>query len=270
MEKIVECHGKTRTAGIFFTPKEILFQGRSSYQEILFFRNEEYGTVLFLDGMVMTTERDGFFYHEPLVHPAMTASPLPERVLIVGGGDGGALSEVVKYPEVRSVVMVEIDPMVVELSQKFFPENRKGFSDPRVEIVYEDGKTFVNRTERTFDVVIVDGSDPVGPALPLFEEEFFLGIHRILTEEGIVVTQSENPFFYQEVVKRVTGIFSRLFSWWAYYMGPVPTYPGGLWSWLWGGKGSPPVARRYPPPSLKWYIPRRFPYPGDPVPFQDL
>ena len=163
---------QTVASGIFFTVKDVLYEGKSKFQKIEIVRNKDYGRVLFLDGLVQTTERDEFYYHEMLVHPALASHPRPKNVLIIGGGDGGALREVLKHP-VRKAWLVEIDGQVIEACREHFPWLRSTFRDPRAELVVEDGNIFIDKVRETFDVILVDSSDPVGPSTVLHQEAFY-------------------------------------------------------------------------------------------------
>jgi len=242
--------------------EEVLFSGKSSYQEILLFRNPDLGTVLSLDGMVMTTERDGFFYHEMLVHPALTAHPDPRDILVIGGGDGGTVTELLRYREIQRIVQVEIDELVVQVCRKHFPEYSPSFEDPRLTLIIEDGLSYLRREKNLFDIIIIDGSDPVGPAEVLFTPEFLTLARDHLKEEGIFVTQSGSPFYYQEILVPFLKKLRTLYPTVELYLGPVPTYPSGIWSYILCTRGLTLVPRRYPPQGLRFYQPGLFPFPS--------
>ena len=163
---------QTGASGIFFTVKDVLYEGQSKFQRIEIIRNKDYGRVLLLDGLVQTTERDEFYYHEMLVHPALCSHARPAKVLIIGGGDGGALREVLKHP-VRKAWLVEIDGHVVEACREHFPWLRATFRDPRAELIVADGNVFIDKVRERFDVILVDSSDPVGPSTVLHQEAFY-------------------------------------------------------------------------------------------------
>ncbi len=218
----------------------LLFRSASEHQGIQFLEHPTFGRMLVLDGAVQTTERDEFFYHEMLVHVPMLMHPAPRRVLVVGGGDGGALRRVLEHP-VEKVVQVEIDPEVVRLSRTYLPGVSQGaFDDPRVEMVYADAARYVTGTEETFDVILVDSTDPVGPALSLYTEEFYANCRRVLGEGGICATQSGSPLYQQQEVAQAYRLTSTAFPRTFLYLGVVPTYPGVLWSYVIGTDGPGP------------------------------
>lgn len=225
--RVEEIHG--RDCGIVFYPKQVLYHKRSRYQEILVIETEDYGRVLLLDGLVMTTEKDEFFYHEALVHPAMQHHPFPKTVLIIGGGDGGALREVLRYREVERVLVVEIDPDVVKAAKEFFPEMASSFDDTRVELLFEDAARYVEKGPERFDVVIMDTSDPVGPAEVFYRESFFSSLREVLKPDGVAGIQAESPIFHMEKIRSLYGFIRKGFRTIRAYVTPVPTYPGGLW-----------------------------------------
>jgi spermidine synthase len=235
--------------------KETLFVGKSRFQEIAVVDTYLYGKVLLLDGIVQLSEKDEFMYHEMLVHPAMVTHPEPRRVFIVGGGDGGAAREILKHP-VEEVVLVDIDEEVVEVCQKFFP-HLAPWNDPRLKIIIDDATSYIARAS-TFDVIIMDSTDPFprGVAEPLFSSQFFEEAYRHLTESGVLVSQMEPPFFEAERVEKLwknLGIFPILRLYW----GMVPTYPGGVWSYILASKKEDPTkaARDLPFPT-RYYSPQ--------------
>jgi len=224
------------SSGITFKVKNYLYSGQSPYQKIDLFECETYGKVLTLDGMVMLTERDEFIYHEMISHPALRIHPNPEKVLIIGGGDGGTVREVLKYYEVKKVVMVEIDKEVVEVSKKFLPSIACRLDDPKLEIRYEDGVEFVKNCKEKYDIIILDTSDPVGPAQSLYRRDFYENCKKCLSDKGILVTQAESPWAQLNTIvsllKEIKGVFEKT----SLYLAHIPTYPGGLWAFLMMGK----------------------------------
>lgn len=217
-----------------------LFVGQSDYQKVEVFDTHAYGRLLTLDGMVMTTENDEYVYHEMISHVAMQTHANPKRVLVIGGGDGGVARELLRYDHLEEVVMVEIDGMVIEASRQFLPEIASEFDNPRLSLHVEDGIKYVKDTvDGSFDVVIVDSTDPVGPGEGLFTEEFYRGVHRILAEGGVMITQSESPRFntgvFQEIFNCYRGIFGadKVHC----YLAHIPTYPTGMWSFSFSTKG---------------------------------
>ncbi len=174
--------------------RAVVYHGRSAYQQIDIVETEMHGLVLFLDGVVQSAEKDEFIYHEVLVHPAMWSHPAPRSVLIIGGGEGAALREVCRHPDVRRIVMVEIDGELVEVCKRLLPQWHQGaFDDPRVQLVVGDGRAFVENTEERFDVAVLDLSDPMddSPAALLFTREFYEKVSGRLTPQGCVAVQGE-------------------------------------------------------------------------------
>lgn len=188
-----------------------------------------FGRMLVLDGVVQLSERDEFFYHEMLTQVAMHAHPHPQEVLIVGGGDGGALREVLKHSSVKKVTLVEIDPEVVKVSQAFFPSLAQGFADPRTEVVFAEGSAFVKGQPLSYDIIIVDSTDPVGMARSLFTDAFFGAAQRAL-KGGIFVAQTESLHFHREFLRQVQRELSALFRYVGLYTQALATYPGNWWT----------------------------------------
>ncbi len=173
----------------------MLYDSETDHQRIKVFENGTFGRILTLDDVVQTTEGDNFVYHEMLTHVPILAHGAAKRVLIIGGGDGGMAREVLRHTSVNHVTMVEIDAGVVEFSKKYLPTLSQGaFDDPRLELVIKDGAVFMRETEQTYDVIIVDSTDPIGPGEVLFTDTFYGHAQRALTENGILVTQNGVPF----------------------------------------------------------------------------
>lgn len=222
----------------------VLFRDRSEHQDVIIFENSRFGRVLALDGVVQTTQADEFIYHEMLAHPPILAHGAAREVLIVGGGDGGALREVLRHDSVARATMVEIDRSVVDFCREYFPGHSAGaFNDPRTELIIADGLQYAAETERRFDVVIVDSTDPIGPGEVLFTEAFYRDCLRCLNPGGILITQSGVPFVQG---KEVTDGHKRLSDAgfadvWFYLIG-VPTYNGGPMALGWASDD--PAKRR--------------------------
>jgi len=208
----------------------ILYSGKSRYQEILVLQSPDFGKMLVLDAVVQLTERDEFFYHEMLAHVILHAHPNPRTVLIVGGGDGGTLREVLKHNSVNSVQLVELDRQVIEVSKRFFPGLAGAFSDPRVHVKFMDGTRYVRKARDLFDIVIVDSTDPVGYAKRLFADQFFADVLSVLSETGMFVLQTESLHFHHEFVADVQIRLSKLFKVVKLYCVPLATYPGNWWT----------------------------------------
>ncbi|MGI6127358.1 MAG: polyamine aminopropyltransferase [Planifilum sp.] len=222
--------------------KSLLHREKSDFQEISVIETEGFGRALVLDGIVQTTERDGWIYNEMITHIPLAAHPNPSAVCIIGGGDCGAVRETVKYPAVKRVDMVEIDPRVVSVCRSFLPSIAgEGEPDPRIHFLYEDGAAFVKEKKGEYDVIIVDSSDPVGPAKVLFEEPFYRDVHRALKDDGIMVCQSESPVFHPRVLTKVRDTLKTLFPDVRTYLATIPTYPGGIWSFTLASKRTDPL-----------------------------
>ncbi len=235
--------------GISLRIKETLFRKKSPYQLVEVMDTEGFGRLLTLDGTIMCTERDEFVYHEMLAHVPLCTHPDPREVLIIGGGDGGTLREVLKHPSIRRADLVEIDEEVIQASRRFLPTLNTGFDDPRTRILCRDGIEFVKEQREGYDVVLVDSTDPIGPAVGLFETAFYKDVFGALRAEGILGVQSESPFFDGELMGSIYSNLRTLFPHVAPYLAPVVTYPGGHWSFTFAGKTQNPLegphAERY-------------------------
>ncbi|MEX1055731.1 MAG: polyamine aminopropyltransferase [Rhodothermales bacterium] len=230
--------------GITFGVNRLLYSARSEFQDIQVMQTDAYGKLLTLDGLVMMTERDEFVYHEMITHPAMNLLASPRRVLVVGGGDGGTVREVLRYGEVEHVDLVEIDGDVIDVSREFFPSVSSALDDPRLTIHVRDGIEFVRMTDAaSYDLVIIDSTDPVGIAEGLFGEEFYRDCARILNDGGIFVSQSESPFdaTFQSTIANARDLLDRLFGRTFVYLAHIPTYPTGTWSFTLTTKGLHPI-----------------------------
>ncbi len=212
--------------------KAKLHEEQSPYQRIEIFETEAFGRLMTLDGLVMVTDRDNFIYHEMMSHPALCAHPDPRRVLIIGGGDCGTLREVLKHPNVTRAVQVELDERVTRVSERFFPELCLRNTDRRAELQFADGIAWVAAAApASYDVIIVDSTDPVGPAAGLFSEDFYRNCHRALAARGVIVGQSESPLFHADLIVamhralRAAGFIDT-----ASVHFPQCTYPSGWWS----------------------------------------
>ncbi len=227
--------------GITSKVKKSLHTEQTEFQQLDVLETIQFGKMLVLDGMVMTTDVDEFVYHEMITHIAMNTHPNPKQVLVIGGGDGGAIREVLRYDSVERAVLAEIDGKVVEASKKYFPQIAAGLTDPRVEIQVVDGIQYVKENKNRFDVILVDSTEPVGPAVGLFEKSFYQSIAESLNEDGIMVAQTESPWFNRDLISRVFQDISSLFPITRLYTASIPTYPSGLWSFTVGSKKYDPL-----------------------------
>ncbi|MBA4548737.1 polyamine aminopropyltransferase [Thermoactinomyces intermedius] len=216
--------------------KEVVFSEKSPFQHVMILDSYDFGRMLVLDGVVQTTSLDGHIYNEMITHIPLSIHPNPERVLIIGGGDCGAAREVCKYENVKEIDMVEIDELVVDACKKYLPAVSGNLSDPRVNFIFNDGIKHVENIRDHYDVIIVDSSDPVGPARALFEKSFYENIHRALKEDGLMVCQSQSPLFHRSVMNQTIRHIRDLYPAVKVYTATVPTYPGGFWSFTLGSK----------------------------------
>ncbi len=229
--------------GLTIGLNKLLFSVQSDYQLVEVFETDTWGNLMTIDGMVMLSEKDEFVYHEMLSHVALFTHPNPERVLIIGGGDGGTAREVLKHPSVKQVDMVEIDKTVVDASKLHFPDVGD-FSNPKLKVLYEDGIAFVKNVETPYNVIIIDGSDPVGPAEGLFEKDFYQFCLHALTEDGVLTAQTESPWVesYYPSMKKVFYALEDLFPISKMYLSFIPLYPAGMWSMACASKKINPLS----------------------------
>lgn len=221
--------------GQSYTVEEILFEQQTDSWHLIIFRNKEFGTVMALDGIIQTTERDEFIYHEMLTHVPLFAHGNAKRVLIIGGGDGGILREVLKHPEVEHATQVEIDQSVIDMCKTYLPKHSNGaYDDPRANIVIADGIEFVCETDEKFDVIISDCTDPVGPGEVLFSSRFYEGCKRCLNDGGVFVAQNGVVFMQVDEVQTTRRRLSPYFADQTFYCTAVPTYIGGNMTLAWG------------------------------------
>ncbi|WP_089965455.1 polyamine aminopropyltransferase [Lihuaxuella thermophila] len=232
---------QTKNHGITTKIKRTLYHDQSEFQTLDVIETAEFGNMLVLDGMVMTTDRDEFVYHEMITHVAMNTHPNPKDVLVVGGGDGGAIREILRYPSVENAVLAEIDGKVIEASKKYFPKIAGKLSDPRVNIQVTDGIRHIQENKGKYDVILVDSTEPVGPAVGLFQKPFYEGIYEALKEDGIMVAQTESPWFNRDLIRQVFRDISNTFPITRLYTASIPTYPSGLWSFTIGSKKYDPL-----------------------------
>jgi spermidine synthase len=225
-----------------FTVDRVLYREKTEHQDLVIFENAIFGRILALDGVIQTTERDDHVYHEMLAHVPILAHGRARDVLIIGGGDGGCLREVARH-DLATITMVEIDGSVIELSKTYLPTLSDGaFGDPRLDLVITDGNAFVQETDRRFDVIIVDSTDPIGPGEILFSEEFYAGCKRCLAEGGILVTQNGVPMVQPDEVRDSHRRLGSLFTDTTFYLAAVPSYSGGAMTFGWATDD--PSARR--------------------------
>lgn len=241
-----------------------LYSGQSEFQQIEVFESPEFGRFLVLDGYVMLTEKDEFIYHEMIVHVPMAVHPNVKKVLVIGAGDGGVVRELVRYPEIEHIDLVEIDEEVIKVCMDYMPKTSCEMRNEKVQVHLEDGLKFVRSKEDEYDLIIVDSTDPFGPGEGLFTKEFYGNCYKALKEDGIMVNQHESPFYESDATacmrahKRIVESFpiSRV------YQAHIPTYPSGHWLFGFASKKYHPVhdldAERWQDRELetKYYTPK--------------
>lgn len=240
------------TRNVWFTDKDedqalslrftgdVFYDVQSPFQRVRILESTKYGKMLTLDDMVMTTINDEFHYHEMISHPAMFTHGNAKNVLVIGGGDGGTVREILRHEGVEKVTMVEIDGEVIKACKEHLPQIAASFDHPKLDLIVNDGIAFVkNAAPKSYDIIIVDGSDPVGPAEGLFSVEFYTNCYNALKDGGVLVTQGESPKFnekaFAELNRTLQSIFGKENAPISLFF--VPTYPTGMWSFQYGLKG---------------------------------
>lgn len=221
--------------------RETLHREKTKFQDIAILDTYEFGKMLVLDGIVQTTIKDEYVYHEMISHIPLFTHPNPKQVLVVGGGDGGVIREVLKHPSVERAVLCEIDKRVIELASEYLPEISCGLKNKKAEVFIGDGIKYVMENKNKFDLVIVDSPDPIGAAEGLFSKNFYEAVHECLKEDGIFVAQTETPLYLPKLVKKVYKDIKNAFPITRMYMAAIPTYPGVYWSFTIGSKKYDPL-----------------------------
>lgn len=213
-----------------FRVMDQLLSVRTDYQRIDVFETYDFGKLLSIDGTVQLTEKDEYVYHEMITMvPYYMASQKPKRALIIGGGDGGAASKLLEL-NLERIVNVEIDSQVVEVSKRYFPNLSSAFKDKRVTLIVDDGIKYVKESKEKFDLVIIDSTDPDGPAEGLFSVDFYKNVKNILSDSGVVVSQSGSPFYQPKALSMAHTAMTEVFKFVKVYTAFIPTYPSGFWS----------------------------------------
>ncbi|XP_002983431.2 spermidine synthase 1 [Selaginella moellendorffii] len=235
-----------------FEVKKVVFEGKSDFQDVVVFDSVSYGRVLVLDGVIQLTQRDECAYQEMIAHLPLCSIENPAKVLVVGGGDGGVLREISRHESVQQIDICEIDKMVVDVAKEYFPELAVGFSNPRVNLHIADGVAFVrDAAPGTYDAIIVDSSDPVGPAQQLFEKPFFESMVKALRPGGVICTQAESPWLHMPIIKDIVAACRQTFKGSVNYAWTtVPSYPSGVIGFMLCSTEGPDVNFRNPVVSL--------------------
>jgi spermidine synthase len=233
-----EAHAASGSS-IGFRTERLLCAEKTRFQNIEIYETTDWGNLMVIDGCIMLTGRDNFLYHEMMSHPVLFTHARPKRVVIIGGGDCGTLREALRHEEVESAVQVEIDERVTRLAEKYFPELCEANSDPRAQLLFDDGvKYMTDCAPESLDVVIVDSTDPIGPAEGLFNAAFYASCFRALHPGGILVQQSESPIAHLDLIKSMRGEMSKAgFDAVHTLPFPQPCYPTGWWSCTMARKG---------------------------------
>ncbi|SES85138.1 polyamine aminopropyltransferase [Anaerobranca gottschalkii] len=228
---------QTPSVSLSLKTTKTLHVEQTEFQHLAMIETEAFGRMLVLDGMVQTSVVDEFVYHEMIAHPALYTHPNPKNVLVIGGGDGGTIREIIKHPSVEKATLVEIDGRVIELSKQYLPEIAVALTgEAKVEVKVEDGIKHINESKNTYDIILVDSTEPVGPAVGLFSQDFYQGIYEALKEDGLMVAQTESPFFNGDLITNVNKRLRNIFPYVKTYLASIPTYPSGLWSFTMGSK----------------------------------
>lgn len=228
-------------SGLTVKVDRIIESTQSEFQRIDVLDTRDFGKMLVLYGSLMAADNDNNAYNEMLAHIPLFVHPKPEQVLIIGGGDCGCLTEMLKHPEVKTCTMCEIDKMVVEVSKRHFPYLTTGLSDPRAKVIFDDGKKFIEEAKGKFDVIVLDLSDPVGPAADLFQKQFHQKVHDTLNDDGILVAQSESPFYNKETVAQMYRNLRSIFPVVRMCTCFMPIYPSTFWSFAFCSKKYDPI-----------------------------
>ncbi|MGN8646433.1 spermidine synthase [Gracilibacillus sp. HCP3S3_G5_1] len=232
---------QTENFGITMKVNKTHHTEQTAFQKLDMIETAEWGNMLLLDDMVMTTEQDEFVYHEMVAHVPLFTHPNPKEVLVVGGGDGGVIREILKHASVTKAVLVDIDGKVIEYSKKYLPSIAGKLDDPRVEVRVADGFMHIAESEKAYDVIMVDSTEPVGPAVNLFTKGFYAGIAKALKDDGIFVAQTDNPWFKADLIRQVYADVKEIFPVTRLYTANIPTYPSGLWTFTIGSKIHDPL-----------------------------
>lgn len=236
-----------------FEIDSVIFEQKTTHQHLIIFENAMYGRVMALDGVIQTTEKDEFIYHEMLTHVPIIAHGQAKQVLIIGGGDGGILREVLRHKSIVRATQVEIDAAVIEMSKKYLPHHSNGaYDDPRAHIVVDDGYNFVAHCNEKYDLIISDSTDPFGPGEMLFSEHFYRHCKNCLNPDGIMVTQNGVAFHQLSEARSTHNFFKNIYQDASFYCAAVPTYIGGVMNFGWGTDNQQHRQLAMPAISQRW------------------
>lgn len=223
--------------------KDCIFSGKSDFQKINVYDTEGFGRVLVIDDCIMCTEKDEFIYHEMITHVPMAVNPEIKNVLIIGGGDGGAVRELTRYKSIESIDVVEIDELVVKVSRQYLAFTADSFNDKRVRIFIDDGVNFVKKSENRYDLIIIDSTDPIGPGEGLFTLDFYKDCYKALKTDGILINQNESPYYINNAKEMIRAHQKQksIFDISLLYQYIIPTYGSGYWFFGFSSKKYHPV-----------------------------
>lgn len=253
-----EEYGKENGRYLQIRVDNVLEKVNSPFQEIAVVHSPVFGKILINDGIVMLTEADEAGYHEMIVHTPLCTHPKPEEVLVIGGGDGGTVREILKHSQVKKIDVCEIDEQVIDACRRHFPNMANSFDDNKVKLYFQDGAQFLVDRKNKYDIIIVDSSDPVGPGTTLFTEQFYRAISDSLKNDGIAVSQMESLFWHSQFIKSIFEFIKKIFPISMYYYTMVPTYPSGMIGFSFCSKKYHPIKDFRPNqvdmlPDLKYY-----------------
>ncbi len=222
--------------GQFIKIDKVIYKKKTKYQKIFIVNNKKLGKILILDNIIQTTEFDEFIYHEMICLIPIFSHPKPQKILIIGGGDGGCLKQIIKFKKIKSITLVEIDKKIISCSKKYlFKIHKNSFDDTRIKIINDDGIKFIKKNNKKFDIIIIDGTDPVGPGKKLFTNEFYYNCQKSLSENGIIVTQSGTILQKKQTLKNLKKI-KKIFKYTGLYQSSIPTYYGGNMFFMWASQ----------------------------------
>jgi spermidine synthase len=230
-----------QNCGLTLSMDRILESTESEFQTIDVIHNPTFGNLLVLYGSLMVCDNDNNAYNEMIAHVPLFSHPAPRKVLVIGGGDCGTLTEILRHPDVESITMCEIDKKVVEVSKKYFPYLTEGLADPRANLIFADGKKYIEDTDEKFDIIILDLSDPVGPAADLFQKKFHRRVFDQLNDDGILLAQAESPYLNKATLKAMYANLDDIFPLVRLYTCFMPIYPSGLWAFAFCSKKYDPL-----------------------------
>ncbi|GAB6171007.1 polyamine aminopropyltransferase [Paradesulfitobacterium aromaticivorans] len=221
--------------------EELLHYEKSEYQEISIAASSGFGKMLVLDGIPQYTTKDGYIYNEMLTHVPLTTHPHPKKIAIIGGGNCGAAREAIKYDAMEELNIVEIDKRVVEVSNMWLSKTEIWKEDKRVNIIYRNGAEWIKEQKAIYDILLLDRSDPYGPSIGLYKETFYKNIFNSLKNDGLMVCQSESPYFYLDILTNTINILRTIFPIVLVYLATIPSFPGGIWSFTLASKKWSPL-----------------------------